>query len=50
MWKDEESRQKMIMLAERKKEALKEEVGRLQTIDEMKARILGIDEDEVLNG
>jgi hypothetical protein len=50
MWKDEESRQKMLELAERKKQSLKEEVGRLETIDEMKAKILGINEDEVLNG
>lgn len=50
MWKDEESRQKMIKLAELRKETLREEVDRLETIDEMKAKILGIDEDEVMNG
>lgn len=50
MWKDEESRQKMLKLAELRKQSIKEEVDRLETIDEMKAKILGIDEDEVLNG
>tara|TARA_Y100000593_G_scaffold95087_1_gene199412 strand:+ start:6181 stop:7257 length:1077 start_codon:yes stop_codon:yes gene_type:complete len=50
MWKDEESRQKMLKLAELRKQSVKEEVGRLETIDEMKAKILGIDENEVLNG
>jgi len=50
MWKDEESRCKMLKLAELKKQSLKDEVDRLETIDEMKAKILGIGEDEILNG
>jgi len=50
MWKEEESRQKMLKLANLRKRSLKEEVDRLETIDEMKAKILGIGEDEILNG
>jgi hypothetical protein len=50
MWKSEESRQKMIKLAENRKKAIKDEVQNLSSIDELKARIMGISEDEVLNG
>ena len=48
-WKNEESRKKMIGLADLRKEVLKEEMGNLQSMDELKARILGISEDDVLN-
>ena len=50
MWKEEESRKKMIQLAEMRKEAVKSEIKNLGTMDEVKARIMGISEDEVLNG
>ena len=50
MWKSEESRQKMIKLAETRKKAIKSEVQNLSTMDELKSRIMGISEDEVLNG
>ena len=50
VWKDEESRKKMIHLAEMKKEVIKEEVERLSSMDEIKCRILGLGEDEALNG
>ncbi len=50
MWKEEESRKKMIQLAEMRKEAVKDEIKKLSTMDEVKARIMGISEDEVLNG
>tara|TARA_Y100001973_G_C5207362_1_gene342539 strand:+ start:3867 stop:4943 length:1077 start_codon:yes stop_codon:yes gene_type:complete len=50
MWKEEESRQKMLKLADLRKQSVKDEVDRLETIDEMKAKILGIGEDEILNG
>lgn len=49
MWKSEESRTKMIKLANLRKEAIAEEVENLTTMDEIKARIMGISEDEVLN-
>ena len=49
LWKNEASRKKMIHLANMRKETLKEEVENLSTLDEMKARVLGLSEDEVLN-
>jgi len=50
MWKEEESRKKMIQLAELRKKSIQEEVERISTLDEVKARILGLSEDEALNG
>lgn len=50
LWKDEESRNQLIKLAERRKALVKNEIERLSTMDEIKCRILGISEDEVLNG
>ncbi len=50
MWKDEESRKKMIHLAEMRKEVVKEEIEKLSSMDEIKCRILGLGEDEALNG
>lgn len=50
MWKEEESRKKMIHLAEMRKEVVKGEIKNLSTMDEVKSRIMGISEDEVLNG
>jgi predicted metal-dependent hydrolase len=49
-WKDEENRKKLIKLAELRKESLKNEVKKLESMDEMKARILGLSEGEVLDG
>tara|TARA_R110000824_G_scaffold286698_4_gene474837 strand:+ start:1385 stop:2467 length:1083 start_codon:yes stop_codon:yes gene_type:complete len=49
MWKSEESRHKMLKLANLRKEALSEEVENLSSMDEMKARIMGLSEGEVLN-
>jgi len=50
MWKDEESRKKMIDLANLRKKAIKDEVGRLSGMDEIKARILGLSEEEAIDG
>ena len=50
MWKDEESRKKLVKLAELRKKAVKDEIQKLSSMDEVKARIMGIGEDEVLNG
>jgi hypothetical protein len=50
MWKDEESRKKMIHLAEMRKEVIKEEIDKLSSMDEIKCRILGLGEDEALGG
>ena len=39
----------MIALAERQREALKEEVEKLSSVDEFKAIIRGIDPKEIFN-
>ena len=50
LWKEEESRKKLIQLAELRKQVVKEEVQNISSMDEVKARILGISEDEILEG
>lgn len=50
LWKEEESRLKLLKLAELRKQVLHKEMENLTSMDEVKARILGISEDEVLNG
>ena len=50
MWKEEESRKKLIELAELRKKSVKKEIEKLSSMEEVKARIMGISEDEVLNG
>jgi hypothetical protein len=50
MWKEEESREKLIQLAEKRKKIIKKEINKLTTMEEVKARIMGITEDEILNG
>ena len=50
MWREEETRHKMIALAERRKDILKDEIENLTSMDEVKARVMGLSEDEVLNG
>jgi len=50
MWKDEDTRKEMLKMAEMRREVLKAEVGRLATLDDVKARIFGLTEEEVLDG
>lgn len=50
MWKDEDSRVKLLAMAELRKKSLAEEVEKLTTMDEVKARIMGLSEDDALNG
>jgi hypothetical protein len=50
MWKDEETRKEMIKMADMRREVLKAEVGRLSSMDDVKARIFGLTEEEVLDG
>jgi hypothetical protein len=50
MWKDEENRQKLIKMAEMRKEVLTKEIDRLSSMEEIKCKILGISKDEVLDG
>ena len=50
LWKDEESRNKMIKLADLRRQNISSEIERLSSMEEIKSRILGISEEEVLNG
>ena len=50
LWKEEESRKKLLALAELRKKAVKQETEKLSSMDEIKARILGLSEEEVLDG
>jgi hypothetical protein len=50
MWKDEETRKEMIKMADMRREVLKTEIGRLSSMDDVKARIFGLTEEEVLDG
>lgn len=50
MWKEEESRNKLIKMAEMRKQIVEKEIDRLSTMDEIKSKILGISKDEILNG
>jgi hypothetical protein len=47
MWKDEESRKKMIKLAQMRKKSLLKEQSNLKNMDEFKARIMGLTEEEI---
>ena len=47
---NEENRIKMLKLAEIRKQNVKEEINELASMDEIKCRILGISEEEILNG
>ena len=50
LWKDEESRTKMIKIAEIRKKNISAEIERLSSMEDIKSRIMGISEEEVLNG
>lgn len=50
LWKEEETRIKLLKLADLRKKSLKKEIDRLSTLEEIKGRILGLSEDEALNG
>jgi len=47
LWKEEDTRQKMVELAKLRRQSVKEEVSNLQGMDEMKSKILGLSEDEI---
>ena len=40
----------MLKLANLRRQVIEKEMDHLEDMDEMKAKILGIDKDEVLNG
>jgi len=50
MWKEEESRAKLLKMAEMRKQVIEKEIDRLSSMDEIKSKILGISKDEILNG
>lgn len=50
MWKEEESRAKLLKMAEMRKKTIEKEIDRLSTMEEVKCKILGISRDEILNG
>ena len=50
LWKDEESRIKLIKLAEVRKKSLEKEIDKISSLDEVKAKIMGLTREEVLNG
>jgi hypothetical protein len=50
MWKEEESRAKLLKMAEMRKKTIEKEIDRLSTMEEIKCKILGISKDEILNG
>jgi|TARA_R110000751_G_scaffold91447_2_gene179502 hypothetical protein len=50
IWRDEEGRKKMIALAEMRKDVLSEEINNISNMDEIRARVLGLTEEEVLEG
>lgn len=50
LWKEEESRNRLIRLAQLQKESIKNEVEHLSSMEEIKARILGLSKAEAING
>jgi hypothetical protein len=50
LWKDEETRKEMIKMTEMRREVLKSEINKLSSLDDVKARIFGLSEEEVLDG
>lgn len=50
LWKDEESRAKLIHIAELRKKVVKEEIDRLSSMEDVKCRIMGLDKSEGTDG
>lgn len=49
LWKEKDSRDQMIKLANKRREVIKDEINRLSSLDEIKCKIMGLSEDELLN-
>ena len=47
-WRDEEKRRRLIAIAEKRKQMVKDEVERLDTLDAMKAEIFGLNKESFL--
>jgi hypothetical protein len=50
MWKEEETRKEMLAHAAREQSAIAKEVEKLTSMSELKARILGLNKEDILNG
>lgn len=50
MWRSEETRREMLVHAEREQQKVSDEVDRLSTMSELKARIMGLTKDEIRYG
>jgi hypothetical protein len=50
LWKNEESRERMIKIANQKRDKVKAEIDRLETLDDLICSINGMSKDEALNG
>ena len=50
LWKEEETRKKLVKLANMRKKVVKEELSNLSSMDEVKSRILGLTEGEIFDG
>lgn len=50
LWKEEVSRKRLIRLQQLRQEKLKEAVKEIMGMDELRARILGLSEEEIYNG
>jgi hypothetical protein len=49
-WKEEQARKELIKMAELRKKVTKETVDELSTMDQVKARIFGLSEEDAING
>ena len=49
-WKEEEGRKELIRIAELRKKVIRDEIDNLSTMDDVKARIFGLSDEEALNG
>lgn len=50
LWKEEESRQSLIKLANKERGRLKKELDNFASMDDLRAMFIGITEEEILNG
>jgi hypothetical protein len=50
LWKDEESRKALLALAEKEKDLLKEGIEKIKSMEETKAYILGLSDNEMMYG
>lgn len=49
-WREEESRKKMIKFANIRRESIKKEINKLESMDSLDAQLMGITHEEILDG